>query len=669
MNSLLFGIVLLAGSSDTVTLDMMAKPVGEVVAEVARQTQLPIRADASASSRPVFISVDKMPVKVFLERLAKITDCEWKSEGERSVLTRGNRAQAAIIAEQNERARLLPTEIKRAIAEHDRQSLTTAQGMQQRIDGILRQKTAAENRGTEEFRYQHDRQSTFASVMREFLDQVSPQVLASFVPGEPVVFSTSPNALQRALPYTPRSIEAAIAAEDALLKRLVAAGIRFNSPQGYATVVRPELPAVSKVLVRVEAYEGSTIINALVLGADGRVVGQSFANLTHPRLSVNPPRVPGRNEPIPLGPEAAAFAKAFRDSGGWASSRTNAYAGGKFDKLAPAELREQMRRPTEVEPQRLLVGDLVAGWRRTSQEPLMASFSDGLVIYLLGKPMPKAELRVSTLWENGQHIATRDAYGWLMHPRSWAAADRESMNRRALQDLLNGPPTLPKAIAYAKTAMTRQNSLGSLYLMLLDQPTYVMISSRQATLRLLGSIPGAADQLSANWSITALPQPARESALRMILAWNLSSRVPNREGGTSYVDPTESFRFDIDWQMSLRRSRGETLCTVVDGQPGIVVSPHDLGFRTGLPRNNNQWLPASQVAVLSYDEVNVRFGAGNVLEQQLLRFLTPVTQLNALPVEQLPAEMQTAYDAGRKSAIRSYQGSGGGGSRNIPPSP
>lgn len=671
MNSLLFGIALLATpATDTVTLEMMAKPVGEVVAEVARQTQLPITADVTAASRPVFIAVDQMPVKVFLERLAKITDCEWHARGERSVLTRGNRAQAAIIAEQNERARSLPGEIKRAMAELDRQSLTTERGMQQRFDGIMRQKAEADRRGSNEWTYHHNRSATFAAVLREFLARMPVQVVSALAPGDFAVFSTAPNALQLPLPYQPQSLESALAAEDAFLKRLVAAGVRFNSPQGYATVVRPVFPAVSKILIRAEAHQGSTIVNAYVIGTDGQVVGQSSTNLAHSRAGITVPRLPGFNESVPLNAESASFAKAFRDSGGWASGRTNAYAGGKFDLLAPAELREQMRRPAEFEPQRLLIGDLVSGWRRQTPHRLMASFSDGLFTHLLGQPMPKSELRVNTLIANGQHVATQDAHGWLMYPRNWAAADREALDRRALQDLLTSPPNLAKAIAYANTSTARQNSIGSLYLMLLDQPTYVVVSTRHATLRLLGLIPGAANQTSAAWSVKDLPRPARDSALRMLLNSNFSARLPWREGRQpGYVDATESFRFDVNWQLGLRRTRGETLCTMVDGRPGVVVTPHDFGFRTGLPRNNNQWLPKSPVAILSYDEVDVQLGFGNVVDRQPLRFLTPAGQLKAVEIESLPAEMQTAYAAGQKSATQSNRGSAGGRSGNIPPRP
>ncbi len=667
MNSLLFGIALLAApATDTVTLEMMAKPVGEVVAEVARQTQLPITADVSTASRPVFIAVDKMPVKVFLERLAKITDCEWHARGASSVLTRGNRAQAAIVAERRERARLLPQGIAQARAELERRSLASESRVEQRVKEILRQKSEAERNGPDEYRYHLDSHATYAGVLLEFLAKVSPETLADLTPGEPVVFSSDPNALQRPFPYAPRALEQALANQDLLYKRLVSAGVRFNSPQGFATVVPPARTVPAKMLVRAEAHEGSTTLHLFILDAAGQLVGQSSSSFAHQRSA--PPRMTlsGGNEMIALSAESSTFVKAFRESGGWASSRTRAYGGGKFDALAPLELRERMRRPTEYEPQRLIIADLWLGWRQHHKESLMANVSDGLFLSLLSQP--GAQLRLSSLWANGQHTFTRDQTGWLVHPRSWAVADRESMDRRALQNLLDGTPDLAKAVAYAKSTTPRQ-SLGGLYLMLLDQPTYEVVTTRHPMLLLLGQIPGAVHQDNAEWSVMTLPKPARDQALRLLLTSNLSARMPRPGGGrTHYVEATESFRFEVDWRLGVRRRRGETLCTLVNGKPGVIVSPQELGQRTGYPRSHYQWLPPSQVAVLTCDDIDAALGAGDTVVRYPLRFLTPGGRLTPLNVDELPAEMKAAYEAGRRSVAQN-QGVFGRSGGTIPPQP
>src|SRR5579862_9301128 len=75
LTALLFSAI---AQGQTVTLTATARPVGAILAEASKGLNVELTANDAADSEIVLAWVDHMPLKGFMDRIAKVTGCEWK---------------------------------------------------------------------------------------------------------------------------------------------------------------------------------------------------------------------------------------------------------------------------------------------------------------------------------------------------------------------------------------------------------------------------------------------------------------------------------------------------------------------------------------------------------------------------------------------------------------
>jgi hypothetical protein len=659
-------LLLLLGASvaraeDTVTLHVMARPLGDVISEVARQTNLPLGAARSAAGLPVFISVKEMPVSVFLKRLLEATGTEWLEEGNRRVLSNTGPLRVARAQEARQTARRLEASIRAHLDYSAKSSDWSPAGIEKMAQSIIARRDAHHRREVTEFAFRAENNSPYHLVMNEFLERVPAATLAAIPPNSYLVLSTRPNELQVALPYQPEAPARARKLEEALHSRLVKAGVRFAGRSGYDEAAPPPRPPVDRLIVRVERHDlRSFSISAFLVGPAGEVI----ANARY-MPSANPESYGFTigNYPkgtVRLSPLSAEFAKSYLAYRQLTASRYRAeeqgrpLGGGMFDGCTSDSLKQFMLQPTKHDPLSFVVADVLEGLADQTESQLIAMVPDSL-LGRLAQSGGKGEVSFAALWNNFTMLSfNKDEHGWLIRPLSFALAADEFADRAGLERIVQ-TPTIRDLARYA-TGMGTQWSTGAvdfLWLDLLQAQAQRMLFHYRDQLRLLDAIPSqvwpVAQGDSRRLPLRSVPDHLKPRVALVMLMYAsgigyelLQGRTPTaiaQQESTELLEKGFADRVFIE----VKRDGAALLALLKDGLPDRVLTPFTYGkLGPGAP---------SEVLIVDADQLTMGFTAGRGLHGQAILYMQRLREpRNVYTAPNLPEPLRTQVEQGRKAS-------------------
>lgn len=660
-----FAALLLVGArsaiaEETVTLHMMARPLGEVVAEVARQSQLPLGADRSAAGLPVFVSVKDMPVKVLLSRLQAATGTEWLEEGERVVLSKAGPLRAARAAESRQLAQRLQRRVDTYLKGANSSFDWSTGALEERVRKIIRRRDEHHKTNVTEFAFQVDSETPYHLVIKEFLERVPATAFTSIPPNSNLVFSTRPNDLQSALPYRPEAPGVARGLEQELHRRLVKAGIRFWGKEGHDVAAPPVRPPVDRLIVRVERYElTSFTFHAFLVGPVGEVIAtSSYSTVAYPESSsFTPSQYPSGR--VQLSPRSAEFASSFRSYTKLLpmryrpESQGKVLGGGLFEECTSESLKQLMREPAKVDPLSFVVADVLEGLAEQTQSQLVAMVPDSL-LGRLAQSGAKGEVPLIALWQSYATVSfSKDEHGWLIRPRSFGAAADEFADRQALQNVVQAP-SLREIARYATTMGSHwaSGAVDYLWFDLLQNQVQTALFHHRDHFKLLGALatttwPSSPGQV-ARVPLSSLPASAMPIALMVLqkTAAELGNGDLNQRRNPTeiaYREPTEMLGGVADRiSIEIRRDRSDLLAAVRNGTPDRVMNPFEFGrLGPGAP---------AEVMLVDVDQIAVAFTAGGAPHgQTTLMFRQLREPRNIYTPSTLPESVKSKVEQGRRS--------------------
>lgn len=715
-------VVASAQAADTVTLSMYARPLSEVLEKVEQTTGLDLDASVSLRGQPVFIDVKDMPAKVFFERLKKITDAEWEKRGETLVLTRSaHREKLALEVEARDRAPRVAEGIRKFLEANKGREDWSDTALQERVkrDVQTRQELAAQLNGRgggQIMTMSTNGDSPATSVLYEALRRIPATTFASVQPGKKLVLSSSPNRLQQALPYNPaKTIEQFMVIQSKIAAAVEAAGGNSRDTRISTDLTNgKQTQRVAEMILTIQRQpggEGFSVV-AYLVAPNGDIVAQPRAWITPIQATAGAAPV-GTDQSVTLSKESLTLLQLLKVPAATTGTRmeaarvafisTNgsmmAMGGDETKRVAPPEdLAAKLSKPTEFDPLSFVVGEIFSGLATKTGKQLMATVPDS-ILGSIASQVSGSEVNLKALWSRSSLglTTTTDENGWLIHPRLFAEADRQRVNRAALEKLINSSQSLGDTARYATVMSDGWGSLSLdyLWIKLMAFTSHKLLDDGQKRpfVKIYGHLPENSRQpalgRTASLTINQLEPESRQLATDLILQsgavmFGDGMMMVSAMGGPQRdrtpeimtAEATEAFPNGIDGRARLDINvRLEEAIYAIDQQGlGEFTYANNLGFRLGIPPGTPGFGSApsfKEYQIADARLVNMQIFIGPTarnqatLEDWSLR--KPAAKYS---LETLPANLKEQIEAGRKMASNmNFSGFRGGPPPNRPPQP
>jgi hypothetical protein len=380
--------------SDTLTLEINARPLHEALEEIQGQTGMRLRAEAKLRDATMLLHVRDVPRQVLLERLAEAVHGAWHQQGEEMVLLRSDKTEQQLRDEHN---RQMLARIQRRLSldlENAEQEFTAAdaEALARRLIALKR--TKDQDPSQVEAWTQYERLKWQTPINRGFVRLVATlplERIARMAPGERLLFTANPT--QRQLPMPPQTQEIIRRlSEDQERWRSSLVKVEDGNPVRGDTVGDPfiqrrsfkyDADSLQIVVVRHEemilcnlvfAHEVSNETLAQYYVAQGDW-DQELRDLYEGAG-------PKDDQPLPLPPLAAEMQEAMRNR-----------RGDPNPPYVSAELLERLLDPVRHDPLSLLVGEALRAYAVEEKLNLVAWLPD-TVFYA---PIPAGPVTVSRM--------------------------------------------------------------------------------------------------------------------------------------------------------------------------------------------------------------------------------------------------------------------------------
>jgi hypothetical protein len=377
------------GQSATVTYSAVAKPISAILADLSQQANTRLQVEEPIGRQPLILSVKDASLDDLMARVAKITCGKWDKSGANPVLRVDEDAvQAAKARWHKKLAKIYEDVIARKEARLQKSGPFTAQKAQSLMDTMHKMMSQVSLNGANFKAPSEDEMAPFTEMpnmraLTNMLAAIGPDALADASDGERVVFSTSPNRMQRAVdgsaaiqeyqegekalnsvlgtipnivfdPKNPNAFGAGNQLDPDMMDSMVAAGLKG-----------PE--AVSKMDLAISQKGDGMDIKLLVFDGKGKAadtvpdeLGLDGSDMTDPAAlaaMLNPAKSPSKDSfQITLSPESQYMQSVpFQPSmHGFSLSRIRAMMAGAINAQAPGEppknLFAELRRPDLRDP-------------------------------------------------------------------------------------------------------------------------------------------------------------------------------------------------------------------------------------------------------------------------------------------------------------------------------
>lgn len=702
----------------SVTLRCPATALSKVLPQIASQAKVELSAGDMAD-RPLLLAVKDMPVETLLERIATVFDAEWKKQGNGRVLTRTReRVRAAADKESADRAEWLTQKLQKLVQENQGKHEWAGSDFEKRIaeETKLRQdilksmgNDIPENAVIE---FGDSRSPAPADILLwEALEHLKPTALAGVPSGSRIVYASSPNRMQTALPYSSKRIADFILAHNRMVdyrnskQGVVPGQPTFRTPNSNTT----KIDRIGKLYIFVTRHGEDMQVSCTVAGTDGAILGTAQQFLGRPPAP-SPTEMASDPREIKLSEDAHAVVKALQTEYGhehmyamrlrMGEGLTASLGGDPKPRNLTAPVKAALANPAELDPLAGFASEIFLGLQKHLEKDMVAALPD-LCFGPLASVILSGRVSVSELMKKApvMGIQIADEEGTVVvRPLNQARADRSSVNRKELSRFLSG---------FAKSGFARLNDAArySLYMPGVDSenldwkvisllaPTSLQMlgNPNQDQLRLYGMLAEgqkqeAMDQVKVPFSNltpnqkTLFSQVVYRPGGPQILGegtW-ISMSVgdePARRPVSNILttEPTERFPDGVPQNaaLTITRERGEGAFALDKSGAGTLYSAGDIGLRLGsgtnLPeemyvaRGFTGFIPATVIDV----DIAVVFGDQNRKSEGLRDgILQPGS---AVPLDQLPIGLQAVINRAKEQAanMRFMQFGTGGG--NPPP--
>ncbi|HWD37773.1 MAG TPA: hypothetical protein VG944_02915 [Fimbriimonas sp.] len=418
----------------TVSYTTVAKPVGAVLQDLSKLTNLKLEAKPAASREIVIVSVHAAPTQAVLDHIAMATSCEWTKTGDTLLLQpsdaiRGKEEGQELAARTKKVADMIATKVKGLTPPKSSASSTTP-------DIASIQAADPDNRA-----------------ITLLLKGVDPSVLASMGPGERVVFaSNNVTSMQHPLPSDAASIVADwIAAHNKQVQSMpnISSQLPPGLPKEFTDMImertRPVSEAPFKALLIAQEMPiiGTLQLTLRVYGNKGNVIiqGQSFLDdsfLTRVGELTGQSKPPAPTKPVGNTPIVYSA-----DSKALIAVLAGVNPTQPQVKVIPADLRQKLLHPEVQDPLSYVVSDAYLSTAKARNLQLVADVPDstfgqsGVLGAVMGVRSWKTVEAVESDWSSGDSVLkTTDGQFTVIKPALPVRARAERLDRGSMAELI-----------------------------------------------------------------------------------------------------------------------------------------------------------------------------------------------------------------------------------------
>ncbi|MCC7433156.1 MAG: hypothetical protein IT363_00615 [Methanoregulaceae archaeon] len=648
------------------TLRQAAAPVSEVLAQVSKDVGFSFTA-SEVRDWPIIVSVKSLRAGELLERIAEVTDAEWRKERDRWVLTRTavrvKRAADLENADRAERlkpvidalpARMSPEDLLKAFAEA-RRDLQSGGG-----DGNTSRMITGGP-------------SPALDLIYWALKRLPAKDLAAAPINSFVSYSSVPRPGQLALPPIPAEVWRRYLATRSEFAKAVEVPGHVTMPAGMAKLPLPPNVRVSLMLSRPNAT--ADIYVALgVYDAEGLMLDLARFHLTLPPVPIE------SSESLASGPmvfseESTRLLRALRRQNPPGKYNLPSTQPGEqiwisdVDPWLAEENLAVVRKAIEREPTAFHISDWLLSLSDKERLNVIAYVPDhafGSLTDVMGGATPDHRLVWQSLPRFG--IEAKISEGSLVvKPKMFARADRYRVNRAALRKFVAaaGPLGWPKLQDYMTYAMaappvTTSASMDNLLLgpILYRRNSELTDPARVMALRLLSQwrAQSPTGEVLRHGETVRRFGAVYEKFVRVSTAPQASYRTISSRREPLREEDLDPFALVLGEDTpvileQIRHSEG-ALLLIESGAPQVLV-PRTLGMYFGLkPENFTGFQPVRAVKRLHPAAIvkrSITFRAGR--SGQLLEILdADIRTSETININQLPADWQEAFEEGKQHA-------------------
>ncbi len=435
-----FTIVLVIGNAraqtlqnldQKVSIEFRAGSVARLLAELSQKTQVPMVAAGKMEFEIVALRVADVKLSDLLTRLANVTGGAWDTTGGVYRLTYDDaKLKALDRAKQQREAKKIQARIKAMVGKHDLSRIWTALDADKVIKDIqtVSQDLNKSAEGTDtSASYERYAQLTNANptgrLTLKLLSLMDPMAIASVEPNKRVVFSSSPNRMQRPMPGAERAIQEFLIEQGvwsgsvAQLPKATNDEEYVDSGSGYMMNSAPIKTQIAKVLLVVTNFSSFAGFNTelKVIDVKGNIVATTSMGLNDEDLEdsnlFDPEGDPNDKTPeIRLSEASKALTKVVTPSeieGAQPNRGLNSI---------PPEFKNMFLNPDSFDPLSFVLTDALFSVAETKKLNLVASIPDTafyLSFFLGMQPNAKEGRFLETVKLMGDFAISEADPGWL----------------------------------------------------------------------------------------------------------------------------------------------------------------------------------------------------------------------------------------------------------------
>ncbi|MDI9639924.1 hypothetical protein QM565_29905 [Geitlerinema splendidum] len=634
MTTWLLACVIATQSADSVSITLPVVPARVAIKQLAEKTKLPLRIAEPMASQPTLLQVQDAETEVLLAHIASVLDGEWSEANGVITLVRTPAKNSELASRQTQeladrivaaRNKYLAAYVRKTKTDAELDKLIQAE-VQRREDIATRLGDKLPEGGRVIVRsFGENEYSATESILHEFLEKVNPLSMANLLPGDRVVYCTTPNRMQVRLPVNlSASINSFIAEHNRLVDRASrrphqSSGIEF---QGGIDLNARRIQAVGKVLVTVNrlAEPDAYTIKATVLDPNGNVLGDAQQTLALEVPPADAIPVVGQVSWSPLSQsllEIFTWRRSNTPKGGRQSKVMN--MNGEIvtltsDMFRPAEninpqLRAVLLDPESYDPLSFFVQDALLAAGKSRSANIVAVIPD-TAFFSMANAMSPGGTNLSECLTNlsGSCEFNESGEFLLVKPREPLAAEMKRVDRKSLRELLQvtdsrGYLSLEPKLKYLSGTSQKpsSNGLDMVYLSLIHPSEAESLMGSLSQNYYLGKVlytmfPQILRSNGSDFTLNFFQlTPAQQQFLhRDVFGRQLSAVIGKGtmimmemgpSSGPQPADITEALPNGIPQNAVFRVTldRDEAVLAVVDGQKnGWAMGPSALGSVMGI---------------------------------------------------------------------------------------
>lgn len=439
--------------ADSVSFTARAAPVGQVVADLAKQTNVALAVSPGIARETILVKADGVPLQTLLDKIAIAMSAEWQTDGDTRKLV------ASMVARNRE-----AIEQRNAKLAALRKSLADQMKSQPTSPGTAK----------------GDDDSPEVPAINRLLQGIDLTPIAAMGPGDRIVYATSPNQMQRRLPSnTPQLVAEIVKQHNAGVARMSDGksdemAQLDQMPDFIKKMMEQQMkpvgtPAKALLIVSNQSYGifQTNSVNLCLYDADGNTIMTQPTSLNDNGAmarfaeEMNPDKAKkaAKSTPITYSPDSKALLEQLQGSP----------MSGMQMHITP-ELREKLMHPEVIDPLAYTATDELLSLAASKKKAMVACMGDSMM-ESINMMVPNSKQSVEGFEDSLKTSANlTETDGWMVVKPAHPVDERQNFtDRQALATLLKataakGVPSLDDIATFAQSAPSPMtNQVGQFY--------------------------------------------------------------------------------------------------------------------------------------------------------------------------------------------------------------